>query len=595
MSLLSELKRRKVFKVGAAYLIIAWLIIQVADTVFPSFGIPDWAMRMMLLIVALGLPVALVLAWVFDMSADGVKIETGSGNRGFYLLIAVLTLLGSGWYWFSSQNDAQAELNLSPSIAVLPFVNLSGNADEEYFSDGMTEELLNVLAKVPKLEVAARTSVFEFKNKGGDIREIGRKLGVNHILEGSVRRDGETVRITAQLIRVSDGFHMWSNTYDRKLKSIFALQDEIAQQVGTQLVSSLLGKTVAPHRSDIDPKAYDLYLKGRALLRARKQPLTAITQLRQATQLAPNFAPAWATLSLTIDISAYLSSMPQQAVIGTRLPQQLLAAERASSLSPNSALTLHALGNVARASGEFVNSESYYQQAIAADPTYADVREDYSELLTAVGRTREALNAARDLVKLEPLMPVFWYRIAAIGILLDDASLVNEAVGKMLALNPKYFFGLTANYRRAINNGRPEKARLFLEHANLVNPEASASDWLLFRWSQGDPSIKDELAHSLIFGKYSWGSAVYPGFKGHAKLFFDRLMLNRDTDKHFYNYQFLSIKVLRHYLKDPRAKKILRNDGFVKYWRVKGWPALCHPLEKDDFECGEVTAKKKTK
>jgi TolB-like protein len=170
-----------------------------------------------------------------------VKLDAGpSGGKALFALAALLIVLALFWYFYGQPSFRKGDVATPTtaghnSIAVLPFVNISGKPDEDYFSDGMTEELLNVLAKIPKLNVVARTSVFEFKGKGGDVREIGRKLGVSNIVEGSVRRDREQVRVTAQLVRVADGFHIWSETYDRKLESVFALQDEIAQRIGAAL------------------------------------------------------------------------------------------------------------------------------------------------------------------------------------------------------------------------------------------------------------------------------------------------------------------------------------------------------------------------
>ena len=196
-------------------------------------------------------------------------------------------MLALGWYFYGQPSFRKGDVTTPSvadrnSIAVLPFINISGKPDEDYFSDGMTEELLNVLAKIPKLNVVARTSVFEFKGKGGDVREIGRKLGVSNIVEGSVRRDREQVRVTAQLVRVADGFHIWSETYDRKLESVFALQDEIAQRIGAALKLSLGFSPPVAARAPIDPEAYDEYLKGRALLRQRSDLPSARQLLRRA-------------------------------------------------------------------------------------------------------------------------------------------------------------------------------------------------------------------------------------------------------------------------------------------------------------------------
>nr|MBP6597715.1 hypothetical protein [Arenimonas sp.] len=381
MSFLSELKRRNVIRMAGLYLVGAWLAVQVSETLLPLFGTPDWVLKALVLLLVLGLVPALVFAWLYELTPDGLKrdadvttdasIATATGRRMDRLmlggLLALAALIAAERFLLPSpapipaiasvpSGDAAnaatpaAAATTPPanssenSVAVLPFANMSGNPEEEYFSDGMTEELLNVLARIPGLRVAARTSVFAFKGQGGDVREIGRTLGVSHIVEGSVRRDGEQVRITAQLIRVEDGFHVWSETFDRKLDSVFELQDEIAGRVAQQLATTLGDSAPLAQRGSIDPVAYDHYLKGRALLRMRRSPLTTVGHFRKATALAPDFAAAWASLALAVEVSAFNSTAVQQVALGRRLPQMQAAAERARVLAPNDAMTLHALG-----------------------------------------------------------------------------------------------------------------------------------------------------------------------------------------------------------------------------------------------------------
>ena len=237
MSIFKELKRRKVFKVGIAYVVIAWLVAQVLELTFDSFGTPDWVMKTVLVLLATGMPFALFYAWAFEITPDGVKRTDfpdgadvapppASGSSATPSETSTETVV---------ENAGKAEAPVSASVAVLPFVNMSGDKDNEYFSDGLSEELLNVLAKVNALKVAARTSSFHFKDKNLPIPEIAATLGVDHVVEGSVRRSGDRVRITAQLIRASDGFHLWSNTYDRTLEDVFAVQEDIAGNIAETL------------------------------------------------------------------------------------------------------------------------------------------------------------------------------------------------------------------------------------------------------------------------------------------------------------------------------------------------------------------------
>ena len=261
MHLFAELRRRNVFRVGAAYAVVAWLLVQVADLLFPIFGAPDWVLRIFVIVLLLGLPVALLLAWAFELTPEGVKREKdidrsasvtrSTGKKLNFVIIAAL-VLALGYFIWERQahiDPAQSTAQISPesstaveapgpnkrSIAVLPFVNMSADPENEYFADGLSEELLNQFAQIPDLQVAGRTSSFSFKGRNEDLRVIGDTLNVANLLEGSVRRQGDKVRVTAQLIRVDDGFHLWSNTYDRTMDDVFAIQDDIASNVATAL------------------------------------------------------------------------------------------------------------------------------------------------------------------------------------------------------------------------------------------------------------------------------------------------------------------------------------------------------------------------
>jgi len=265
MSFFSELKRRNVFKVAIAYSVASWLSLQMVDLVLENINAPDWIMQVFMLGLAIGLPLAIIIAWAFEVTPDGVKLEknvdrsksinrhTGQQlNRGIIMILsmAIVLLLTDRFrdeiFGEPEPGDVKTEstditlddpVTVEPekSIAVLPFVNMSSDPEQEYFADGISEEILNALAKVTELKVAGRTSSFAFKGKNEDLLEIGKVLRVNHILEGSVRKSGNRVRITAQLIKVEDGFHMWSETYDCELNDIFVIQDEISAAILSQL------------------------------------------------------------------------------------------------------------------------------------------------------------------------------------------------------------------------------------------------------------------------------------------------------------------------------------------------------------------------
>ena len=593
MSLFDELKRRKVFKVGAAYLVVAWLVVQAASIGFPAFDAPPWALRIFILIALLGFPIAVVMAWVFDFTPEGVKLDADtSGSKRLFAVAALLIVLALGWYFYGQPSFRKGDVATPTiadqnSIAVLPFANISGKADEDYFSDGMTEELLNVLAKVPQLKVVARTSVFQFKDKGGDIREIGRKLGVTNIVEGSVRRDGEEVRITAQLVRVSDGFHIWSETYDRKLEKVFALQDEIAQRIGAALKLTLGVSTPVAARAPIDPEAYDEYLKGRALLRQRTDLPSAIAHFQAAVAKAPEFAAGWSSLSLTYEVSFWYTQHMTPAVQAERLAGAAAAAERAAALEPDAAATVHALGNVARAQFHYADAERNYLRAMQIDPGYPDVREDYAELLYAVGRLEDSALAARQLAKLDPYFVVSWARLRDAASALDRREEVDESMRQMRAINPENIAAKFGFLDYALDYGRADEARAALAEIETRWPKDGAFARQLLPWALGEPGIDVPKLRAAI--------ADAPG--NQASSF---LIARRDVDG--YNadiesrgailqaYYFANLYASRPagqaMLRDPRVKAMLVRYGFPAYWREKGWPAGCRPLGATDFECG---------
>ena len=610
MGLFAELKRRNVIRVAILYVVTAWLMLQAADVGMSALGLPDWTGKLVLFLLALGFPIALIFSWIYELTPEGIKREseidrtesiTGhTGHRinitiGVLLVLAIVVVVADRLV-VDDDAPSPAAAALAPpadeaevddkSIAVLPFANLSGNPDEDYFSDGMTEEILNVLAKNTALKVAARTSVFKFKGQGGDIRQIGEELGVGHVIEGSVRRDGERIRVTAQLIRVDDGFHVWSETYDRELKSVFAIQDDIARRIADALEATLgaAGADAPEPRGDVDPAAYEDYLKGRALYRARSDIPRAIGYFEETVELAPEMAAAWASLTLSLEVAHWFVSPLERAALGDVIGRMRMAAERAAALEPRSAMTLHALANVARADLRFAEAERLYLQSIAADPTYPDVREDYAEFLYHLGFPDESLAASRELVALEPLVWVFWGRIGDVGTLLDRDDLIEEYELRMQELAPTADFGVLARYGQSFSHGRFEEARELLGQAYRKDPASAGPGRALFLWSMGEPGMDDEMARFMIRRKSVFVQYAIP--RGDSDLFFEAARLAHVPEARYTLHYSLGLPIAAPLLSDPRARAVIRDLGFEAYWRQRGWPALCRPLGDDDFECG---------
>ena len=596
MSLIAELKRRKVFKVGAAYVVVAWLAIQAVSIGFPAFDAPPWVLRVFILISLLGFPVAMVMAWMFDATPEGVKLDTStSGSKRVFAIAGLLGVLALGWYFYGQpsfrKGDAATPASFAVSdartIAVLPFDNMSGDPKQDYFSDGMTEQLLDVLAKVPGLKVVARTSVFQFKGKGGDVRDIGRKLGVAYIVEGSVRRDGEEVRITAQLVRVSDGFHVWSETYDRKLESVFALQDDIAGRIGSTLQQSLGVSTAIPVRTPVDPMAYDEYLKGRALLRARKDLPSAIAHFEVAVAKAPKFAEGWSSLSLAEDTIYWYEPM-DQAQAREWLAKATIAATRAGELAPDSAATEHVLANVARERFDYVEAERHYLRSITLDPSYPDAREDYSELMYLVGRPEDSLRATNELVRLDPYFIVGWMRRLSAAITLDDRADVESSLRRLRVLGPNFpdtRFG-ALNY--ALTYARRDEVRTAVADMQVRYPPDGKLLQVLIPWVQGDANADEQAARAALKELPSTETSTFSVARGDVTAYLD---YSNQAGPMGQTYLFADAYTSQpsaglSLLRDPRFKAKLVEYGFVRYWREKGWPQGCRPLGESDFECG---------
>lgn len=440
--ILAELNRRNVTKVALFYVVGSWLIIQVADIILPAFSIPDWGLRLILAILALGFIPVVVFSWIYEMTPEGIKLEkdvdrstsiTGDtgGKINHAIMAALMVAIGLLLYQqfgpgpVSDTNPAPTLVDVGASvpaavsetsdvsadnsdgrasIAVLPFVNMSGDEDNEYFSDGISEELLNVLVKVAGLRVPSRTSSFTFKGKDMKIAEIARELNVDHILEGSVRKSGQRVRITAQLIDVASDVHLWSETYTRELDDIFAVQDEIAHAIVDALKVTLVKEGQLAMRMTNNSEAYNLYLKGRYFWHQRTGSSfpAAIAQLENAVALDPEFARAWAGLA-----DAYVL-MPEYGLAATAdaLPKAREAIRRALELDPNLAQAITTQAYVTYLfDHDWAEADALFRKAIELDPSYATAHQWYSEMLATMRRVDESLRSVRTALELDPLSP----------------------------------------------------------------------------------------------------------------------------------------------------------------------------------------------
>jgi TolB-like protein/tetratricopeptide (TPR) repeat protein len=443
VSLIAELKRRKVFRVAVAYLVVAWLVIQVGATVAPQLALPDWAPRLITLLVLLGFPISLVVAWMVDVTPDGIKVEAaGFGNKRVFTVAAVLAALAIGWFLRGydggdPREAAPATAALGErSTAVLPFVNMSADKDNEYFSDGLTETLLHKLAQVSELKVAARTSSFAFKGRNSDVRAIGTELGVATVVEGSVQRAGDTLRITAQLVRTADGSHIWSKSYDRKLTDLFAIQDEIAGAVTEALVGALMpeAKAAIARGGTTDVAAYDLYAHG--LQEQGKATYESLDRaehaLQQALERDPRYVDAMVGLVSVWWDMLRTGKIADADFVGRSAP----VLERAAALEPGHPLVLAFAAIHAHLDGRGDEGTRLFEQAIAAHPDHAQLRGLYADSLRGAGSLEAVLDQYSRAVLLDPLNVEYQMNRAALFMRLGRMADADATARRATEIDP---------------------------------------------------------------------------------------------------------------------------------------------------------------
>ena len=458
-----ELRRRRVIRALLGWGLLSFAVLQVIEPLQHALGLGEWFLKAVVGVLAVGFPVTAGLAWAFDLRSTGVErtspAERQPGAPRRPRLRVALLLLGLSaaaggavfglWTWLRPAPPP-------PSVAVLPFADMSPQHDQEYFADGMAEEILNALAQVEGLHVCGRTSSFSFKGRSEDLRAIGQKLGVATVLEGSVRRAGGRVRITAQLVQTASGFHLWSRTFDRVLSNVISVQEEIAREVVESLKVKLLPGRVptAKWSKTSNPEAYDQYLRGKELdrlgtLDGYRQALLAY---EKALALDPGFAPAWAWAAIVVEVIEALSDEPHAG----QDRRAAAAAERAIALAPDLAE-----GYAARALvrwNDTANALADVERALALSPNYAKAEGWRGRLLSRQGRRPEAIAAARRGTVLEPLDPWVWVHLAVVhgdGNALDQER---EALTRALEISPGHESARYLLARNLLSAGRPGDA-----------------------------------------------------------------------------------------------------------------------------------------
>ncbi len=620
MSFFEELKRRNVFRVGIAYGISAWVLMQIVDLVLENITAPGWIMQVFMLALAIGFPIALIFAWAFEMTPDGVKLEkdvdrsqsiageTGQRmNRGIIiaLAIAVVFLLVDRLQQETAVESVPVAATESTataaekSIAVLPFVDMSPQGDQAYFADGISEEILNVLVKTHNLKVAGRTSSFQFRNRSEGLQSIGEKLGVDHILEGSIRKADNRVRITAQLVTASDGFHLWSETYDRELTDIFAIQDEIARAIANALAIELnltdkQQSLVTASTSNME--AYDRYLEGKSLIAQRLDFTRSIRLLEEATELDPDFAAGWAAGAQAYSLSGYYLPVSRSEM----LERAETMANKALELDPMLSTAYSVLGDVNRDRYQWAEARKSYLRALELNPNDVEANSQYAQMLWRVSYLKEGLKYSTRAVELDPLSWLNLVVNAAIRFNLGDRAGGWKDIEQGMNIGSKYRNFVSRHaLRMALSDGNLEQAVAFMQNLSdsdyvmLRNPGLRAHyDDLLARVNSREETLallKESQSDRLYQGPDSpWAIdvfwAAYYGDYALAEKIMDA-GATTDLQSGLIDSTWLNYPALVPLHNSEPYKRMIRNINLDDFWRENGFPANCRALGEDDFAC----------
>lgn len=449
-SFFSELKRRNVYKVGAAYAVVAWLLMQIASQIFPFFEIPNLVVRVVVLLLLIGFPIALIIAWAFEATPEGIKrtqAADAAGQRsrgGAWIYVVLIGAALSVGLFFAGRYSAHhaaprrseaATTVPAKSIAVLPLINESGDPKDEYFSDGLSEELIAALAQISGLKVIGRSSSFRFKDRAEEPKMIGEKLGVSTLLEGTVRKQGDRVRIVAELINAANGIELWTRTFDRELKDIFAVQQEIARAVADSLRVTLLGsEEKSTQRSTDSVDAHNAYLQGYFYwFRGNVEDYRkAITYFDEATKLDPDYALAYAQRAEAWTILGDLTGQRT-----TAYPRARSDAEKAVAMAPALAEAHAALGWVrAFTEWKFAEGLSELHRAKEISPTNPTANDLLARVIVYTGRIGEAERQAREAVEIDPLSSATQFNLGRVLFYAGKLDEAEAAGRKMAELQP---------------------------------------------------------------------------------------------------------------------------------------------------------------
>lgn len=490
-AVLTELNRRKVLRTVGAYAVAVFVVLQLMDAAFEPLRLPDWLPTLVVIVLILGFPLVFILAWQYEITPEGIRSTRTAGlltraqnSLLFSLMMLGMLGLGYGFYgYYSNVFTADEAGEITPlisqqrefvapenSIAVLPFADLSEDSSQAYFSDGIAEEILNVLAQVNGLRVAARTSSFAFREPDKDIREIGRLLNVGTVLEGSIRKSGDRIRMTAQLINVEDGFHIWSQSYDRELDDVFAIQDEVASAIATALVDSFAGLKQKPTSRTHDLAAFEAFRTGRLhwWRRSPDELQKAITLFAKALEHDPSFAPAYAAMADSWLLLSLYGNLTNMKATERAMPM----IEKALAIDPESAEAFAALGLARWQIGQLDAGESALRQAIKLNDDYIPAYLWLGGLLGELGRLPEQSQVLQQAMTLDPLNELLAINYAGNLASRGDYTAGKELLQDLVSIKPDSATLLRVISGHAMKSGDLVAAWRFAKRAYDLEPDS---------------------------------------------------------------------------------------------------------------------------
>jgi len=611
MSLISELKRRNVFRVTIAYIALCWVVVQATDIVVPALNLPPVLNSIVVYLAIIGLVFAIFFAWAFELTPDGLKptkdvpeedsIRANTGQKINRIIIGLMAIAIVGLLidrFMSADEPAPKEpvAAVDNTIAVMPFADMSADGSQEYFGDGMAEEILNVLTTVEDLKVTSRTTAFSLKEENLSIPEIAERLGVNYVVEGSVRSDGDFIRVTAQLIDVANDVHLWSDTFDRELKGIFFIQDEISLAITDALRVELLGDQIGDIPTE-NMEAYDLYLQA---IRKFDVPngekvKEAQALLSRAIDLDPEFARAWAALAGSYTAETIYVNL-DVAGIDQRLDMAIDAANRATLQDPGLAAAWSALAWAQLQRLDLEQASMFYDRvrSMAAKDTAAT--SDPGIFYTTVGWFDDAIDVLERAVELDPNASVDYS-------VLGRAYLSNGEIDKAVAaLNTSIGQGYPAAHINMamvhLTNGERDAAKAELQSwwnlgGAIVDAAAIAADTglseteIIGRLVDGffEPRLRDE------YRRYLPPAESFALITGSMLLMDSEHLTGWLTDSTFNRFLIITYVMappFRDMLNQPAMKEYINSVGLPDFWRAHKWPDFCRPVGDDDYECQDM-------